>query len=316
MFPLTGGLYLGWALGANDAANVFGTAVASRIISFRNAAILCSIAVIAGAILQGEGGIHTLSGLTTQTHMTLFVVSVAAAITVTLMTIMRLPISTSQAIIGAIAGVGLATDTMRWNGLLKVLICWIATPVGALIIAYIIYKLFGTFIKYIPMSILTRDKILWSGLIIVGVYGSYALGANNVANATGIFSGQFEGISDKQLALLGGISIAAGIITYSKRVMIAVGSGVMHLDAFTALVTVSAMAVTVHIFAIIGVPVSTSQAIIGSIMGIGLIRGVHSVKFKTLRNIGFGWLLTPVIALILSSSGYAIFCMAKPAIQP
>jgi len=316
MFPLFGGLYLGWALGANDAANVFGTAVAARIITFRNASILCAAAVIAGAILQGEKGIHTLSGLTAQTHMSLLVVSIAAAVTVTLMTIMRLPISTSQAIVGAIAGVGLATDTMKWDGLLKVVICWLATPVGALLIAYILYKLLGLFIKHIPMSILTRDKILWSGLIIVGVYGSYALGANNVANATGIFSGQFKGISDSQLALFGGISIAAGVLSYSKRVMIAVGSGVMHLDAFTALVTVSAMAVTVHIFAVIGVPVSTSQAIIGSIMGIGVIRGVHSVKFKTLRNIGFGWLLTPVIALILSSSGYAIFCLAKPAIHP
>lgn len=312
MFPLTGGLYLGWALGANDAANVFGTAVASRIITFRKAAILCSIFVILGAVLQGEGGIHTLSGLSTQTHMSLLVVSVAAAITVTLMTFMRLPISTSQAIIGAIAGVGLATDSMQWHGLIKIVTCWVATPIGALIIAYIFYKLLGAFIKYVPMSILTRDKILWSGLIIVGIYGSYALGANNVANATGIFSGQFKGVTDSQLTLYGGISIAVGVLTYSKRVMMAVGSGVMPLNAFTALVTVSSMAVTVHIFAVIGVPVSTSQAIIGSIMGIGLIRGVHSIKFKTLRNIGFGWLLTPLIALILSSSGYAIFCLAKP----
>jgi inorganic phosphate transporter, PiT family len=312
MFPLTGGLYLGWALGANDAANVFGTAVASRIITFRRAAILSSIAVIIGATLQGEAGIHTLSGLSTQTHMSLLVVSVSAAITVTLMTIMRLPISTSQAIIGAIAGVGLATGSMQWEGLIKIVTCWIATPIGALIIAYIFYKLLGAFIRYVPMSILTRDKILWGGLIIVGIYGSYALGANNVANATGIFSGQFPGVSDSQLALLGGISIAIGVITYSKRVMMAVGSGIMPLDAFTALVTVSSMAVTVHIFAVIGVPVSTSQAIIGSIMGIGIIRGVNSLKFRTLRNIGFGWLLTPIIALILSSSGYAIFCLAKP----
>ncbi len=308
MFPLIGGLYLGWSLGANDAANVFGTAVASRIISFRKAAILCSIAIITGAILQGEGGIHTLSGLSAQTHMSLLVVSISAAVTVTLMTIMRLPISASQATVGSIAGVGLATGSMQWGGLVKVISCWIASPIGALIIAYIFYKLLAAFIRYIPMSVLTRDKILWSGLLIVGIYGSYALGANSVGNATGIFSGQFPGVSDRQLALFGGIAIASGVLTYSKRVMMAVGKGIMPLDAFTALVTVSSMAATVHIFAFIGVPVSTSQATIGAIMGIGLIRGVHSIKFKTLRNIGFGWLLTPVIALILSSSGYAIFC--------
>ena len=53
MYALIGGLYLGWALGANNAGNVFGTAVAARIVRFRNATILCSAAVILGAILQG-----------------------------------------------------------------------------------------------------------------------------------------------------------------------------------------------------------------------------------------------------------------------
>ena len=85
-----------------------------------------------------------------------------------------------------------------------------------------------------------------------------------------------------------------------------VGSGIMPLDAFTAFTAVASMAVTVHIFAVIGVPVSTSQAIVGSIIGIGLIRGTHAIKFGVLRNIMIGWLLTPVISLILAAAGYAI----------
>ena len=69
--PIEGGLFLGWTLGANDSANVFGTAVASRIISFRQASILCGIAVILGSFFQGAAGIHTLSGLTTTSTLTL-----------------------------------------------------------------------------------------------------------------------------------------------------------------------------------------------------------------------------------------------------
>jgi inorganic phosphate transporter, PiT family len=307
MFPLAGGLYLGWALGANDASNVFGTAVASRIITFRKACILCSISIILGAMLQGTAGIHTLSGLTEQTKITLLVVSISAAFTVTLMTIMSLPISTSQAIIGSITGIGLASGNMYWSGLTKVIICWLVTPIGAMFFSCIIYKLLSLFVRYIPMSILTRDKILWGGLLIVGTYGSYALGANNVANATGIFSGQIAGLSDERLALFGGIAIAFGVLTYSKRVMMAVGSGIMPLDAFTAFTAVASMALTVHIFAVIGVPVSTSQAIVGSIIGIGLLRGTQGIRFGILRNIAIGWLLTPIIALILAAAGYAIF---------
>jgi len=120
MLPLVGGVYLGWALGANNAGNVFGTAVASRIIRYRTACILCAIAVILGATLQGRAGIQTLSGLTHQTMSTLVLVSITAAATTTLMTFLKLPISTSQAVVGALAGVGLATRDMAWHGLAKV----------------------------------------------------------------------------------------------------------------------------------------------------------------------------------------------------
>jgi len=142
----------------------------------------------------------------------------------------------------------------------------------------------------------------------VGVYGSYALGANNVANATGIFSGQIENVSDGQLAIVGGVAIAAGVLTYSRRVMMAIGSGLMRLDAFTAFIAVSSMAVSVHVFAIIGVPVSTSQAIVGAIVGIGIIRGVEAIRFPVLTRMAVGWVLTPVIALVLAAAGYAVFC--------
>ena len=55
LFFLTSGLFLGWSLGANDAANVFGTAVATRMIRFGTAAALCSVFVILGAVFSGAG---------------------------------------------------------------------------------------------------------------------------------------------------------------------------------------------------------------------------------------------------------------------
>jgi inorganic phosphate transporter, PiT family len=306
--PLLSGVYLGWSLGANDAANVFGTAVASRIIPYRRACLLCSLFIILGALLQGRHGINTLANLlpTDASLSLLVIVSVSAAVTVTIMTFCRLPISASQAAIGAIVGIGLAHGQMEWKLLQKVILCWIATPIGAMVIACIVYKALGIFLTHVPMSLLTRDKILWGGLLIMGMYGSYALGANNVANATGIFSGQFPGLTDTHLALIGSIAIALGVLTYAKRVMFAVGAGIMPLDAFTAFVAVSAMSITVHIFAIVGVPVSTSQGIIGAILGIGFMRQMTAIRFRVLRNISFGWLLTPIVALLLAAAGYAI----------
>ena len=50
-----GGLFLGWSLGANDAANVFGTAVGTRMVRFKTAAIVCSLFIILGAVISGSG---------------------------------------------------------------------------------------------------------------------------------------------------------------------------------------------------------------------------------------------------------------------
>lgn len=307
LLPLGGGLFLGWTLGANDTANIFGTAVATRNIRLRSALLLCSVMVILGAALQGAAGIRTLSGITEQSLSTALVVSLSAAITATIMTFLGLPISTSQAVVGAILGIGLASRHTEYGGLIKVVLCWVGTPIGSMLIALVVHKFAAGFFHRIPMSIFTRDKILWSGLVIVGTYGAYALGANNVANTMGMYSGLIPGLSDQYLAAIGGVAIAVGAIKFSRNVIYKVGSGIMRLDAFTALVAVLSMSLTVHVFALIGAPVSTSQGIVGSILGIGLLRGAHAIRFRMLREITVGWLLTPAISLVLAAAGYAIF---------
>jgi PiT family inorganic phosphate transporter len=74
----------------------------------------------------------------------------------------------------------------------------------------------------------------------------------------------------------------------------------VRLDPFGAFIAVFAMALVVHTFAIIGVPVSTSQAIIGSVLGIGILKGVQTIKIRTLLMILFGWIGTPSIALVFA----------------
>ena len=299
MFKLISGLFLGWALGSNDAANISGTAVATRTIKFWTAAILTSIFVIIGAILEGSGGIHTLGTLSSQTVNSAFITSLAAAITVSLMTILKLPVSTSQAVVGAIIGSGLIRNSVNFSPLLKIFLAWIFTPLGALVIAIVFMKIYDKFIEKYIKNIVLFDKIVKIGLIFAGIYGSYALGANNVANVTGVFV-KTGLINSFQGALFGGIAIASGVLTYSKNVMMTVGKDITELSSLNALIAVLAESTTVYIYAQIGIPVSTSQAIVGAVIGIGLIKGMNLVNKKTLRNILFGWLGTPTIAALIS----------------
>ena len=138
MLSLLGGIFLGWSLGANDVANVFGSAVSSRMVKFWTAAVLASIFVLLGALLEGQAGIETLQGLTDLSLKKAVISSVAAAVTVTIMTILGLPVSTSQAVVGAILGIGLLSKHVNVAGLGKIIVCWLGTPVGGLIVAIIL----------------------------------------------------------------------------------------------------------------------------------------------------------------------------------
>lgn len=299
---------MGWALGANDSANVFGTAVASRILSFRKAAFLCSVMVILGSYLQGVKGMHTYRDLASYNSSTLLIISTAAAIAVTIMTIRSVPISASQSMVGAITGVGIANHSVNWEGLFKILLCWVATPIGGLVFAILIHRLLSWYFLKHPMGILQRDQFIWGGLVLIGCYGAYAIGANNVANVTGIYSGFFvdQGLSDRHLALFGGIAISFGTITYSKRVMNTVGRALFRMDGFSSLVAVCAMAITVHVFAVIGIPVSTSHAIVGAICGLAILSEGTEFHFEKLKQILVAWITTPLFAMILASSFYSL----------
>jgi PiT family inorganic phosphate transporter len=295
MLTLFGGIFLGWSLGANDAANVFGSAVASRMVKFRTAAILASLFVLLGAYLEGQAGMDTLAGLTSMTVKKAVVASVSAAVTVTVMTFLGLPVSTSQAAVGAILGIGFINRQLNLGELVKVLLCWFGTPLGGIITAVLIYKVLAFFYNRLPIDLFDSDMLLRIALIVAGSYASYTLGANNVANVTAVFVGAGE-LSVSSAALLGGLSIALGIITFSRGVMETVGRKLIRLDPFSALIVVLAEAVTVHFYTIVGVPVSTSQAIVGAVLGVGIVKGINTMNRRNLVNVFIGWFFTPVVA--------------------
>lgn len=321
---LASGLFLGWSLGANDAANVFGTAVGTRMVTFATAALICSVFVILGAVISGAGAAHTLGKLGAINAIGgSFMAAFAAALTVYVMTKLGLPVSTSQAIVGAIIGwnlfSGFPTDM---NSLLKIVGTWIACPLLAGVIGITLYKATTSVIRRAKVHIVRLDSYTRFGLILAGAFGSFALGANNIANVMGVFVsanpfttfnlgefGSFTGV--QQLFLLGAIAIAVGVYTYSKKVMLTVGGGLFPLSPVGAWVVVVSHSIVLFLFASRGlehflasaglptiplVPVSSSQAVVGAVIGIGLLKGGRGIKWRVLLNISSGWVTTPIVS--------------------
>ena len=324
---LVSGLFLGWSLGANDASNIFGSAVGSRMITFRKAAIIASVFVILGAVIQGAGASDTLGKLGSVNALGgSFTVALAAAITVYLMTKFSIPVSTTQSIVGAIIGWNFFTGNHTDGRILvQIVTTWVTGPVIGAVFAAILYILLKKFKRKSQIHLVRFESYIKNGLIIVGAFGAYSLGANNIANVMGVFVPAFNlndldlGIitlsSQQQLFLLGALAIAAGILTYSNRIMEVVGNNIVELSSEAALVVVLSQALVLFIFSSQGlsslvvsiglppipmVPVSSTQVVIGSVIGIGLYRGARNINLRVLGGIGAGWILTPIISGILT----------------
>ncbi len=325
---LTSGLFLGWSLGANDAANVFGTAVGTRMISFKKAAILSGIFVILGAVISGAGAARTLGELGAVNAIAgAFVVALAAAITVYWLTVLGYPVSTTQAIVGAIIGWDLFSGALIDYGSLEaIVLSWVISPVLAAIFSALLYKVIAYGITNARIHMFRLDAMTRAGLIFAGIAGAYSLGANNIANVVGIFvpispfadisfMGWFKLNTAQQLFLIGGIAIAVGTFTYGKKVMLTVGAGITEMSPVAAFVAVLSNAVVLFLFASEGlrafllghglpafplVPVSSSQAIVGSVIGIALVKGGRGIRWRMIGEITGAWIATPVVAIVIS----------------
>jgi phosphate/sulfate permease len=327
LFFLTSGLFLGWSLGANDASNIFGSAVGSKMVSFRKAAIIASVFFILGAVIQGSGTSLTLGKLGTVNAIGgSFTVALASAITIYMMTTFSLPISTTQAIVGAIIGwnffTGNHTDTRTLSNIVA---AWIAGPVIGAVFAILLFILVKKFKRNVKIHLIRFESYIKTGLILVGAFAAYSLGANNIANVMGVFLPAFDlqelnlGIfslnSNQQLFLIGGLAVATGIITYSWKLMDTIGGNILELSSEGAFVVVLAQSLVLFIFSSTGlsdlcvrmglpaipmVPVSSSQVIVGCIIGIGLYKGARNINFKILGEIVLAWVLSPVASGFLT----------------
>ena len=145
MWKVISGAFLGWSLGANDSANVFGTGVATGTVKYRTAILLTSVFVLLGSILEGPKCMAIFSDLSRLLPLCAFCCALAAAICMTILTYLAIPASTSHAIIGAVIGAGILSGTADFSKLFKIVSCWVFTPVSGIILGYFLHRLFDLF---------------------------------------------------------------------------------------------------------------------------------------------------------------------------
>ena len=155
--------------------------------------------------------------------------------------------------------------------------------------------------------------------VISACFVAFAHGSNDVGNAVAPLAaiayirrtGSFP-LNDFSVPLwilvLGGVGIVLGLAIWGKNVIATVGEGIIQLQPSGGFCAELATAATVLLASRLSLPVSTSHALVGAVVGVGLVKGWQSVRWNTLLSIGSAWLVTIPIAAGL---GAGIFSIAR-----
>ncbi len=303
-------VFMGLNIGGNNAAAAMGAAYGAKVRTKYQAVILIGIFSLLGAIFSGGAVIKTLgSGILPPGTILLngAIAAVGAAgITVFLANLLRIPISTSQAAVGSVVGIGLFYGSSKLNlPLLGYIVSWwVVTPLLAWLLAYLMGKyLYTDILVWLAdhsKSEASIKKLLNVLLTISGCYVAYSAGANNAANAVGPFVG--AGLVDPMLgAILAGIAIGFGALLMGGRVLDTVGKEITELCIIRATFVEFTSAIIVHVASILGVPVSLGEIVAAGVIGIGCANsGMHLVRGEVVKKIMIAWVVSPLLAGVIA----------------
>lgn len=336
---LSAGLFMGWSLGTNDAANAFGTAVATRVVKYRTAIIIIAVMVILGAALLGHNNIDKLSSIATNNEVVAspedveaaidagkladlrlksalkaFIIFACAALTVFVMSYLKFPVSANQSITGAVIGWGLcyanySDPAVKSGNLIEMLefaSTWLINPVGAALISFALVFIVKRFIEKKLTSMKNYDMIVKIGYLVAGAFSAFSIGQNSSASVTAFYydatnQGANLLTSARLTAIIGGVAIAVGVLTFSKRVMMTVGGSIAEISQVDGFMVIIASALTVILMGKwMGIPVSTSQSVVGAVVGAGLVNGPKTVNFGVFKRIAIAWVSSPTVAGLLT----------------
>ncbi|TBR59335.1 phosphate permease [Westiellopsis prolifica IICB1] len=181
--------YLAFNLGANDVANAMGTSVGSKAVTLKQALIIAGVLEFTGAVLFGQEVSETIATkianpelfASTPQMLTIGMITVliSCGLWLQIATTRGLPVSSSHAVVGAIAGfswVALGVDAIDWSSIGKITLGWIVTPVISGAIAALFYSQIKRWILEQPHQLLQLNEwIPWLSVMLLGIFGVIVL---------------------------------------------------------------------------------------------------------------------------------------------
>ncbi|MFW9922032.1 MAG: inorganic phosphate transporter [Candidatus Thorarchaeota archaeon] len=311
---------LAFAIGAND--ETFASVVGVKRLSVKTAVIMGSIIAVIGAFIFAEKVAETLHtdityGIDISEDPMVFSIFIAMAVSLILASVFGLPVSSTEAMVGAILGLTLARGgTINWgmNGMGKILLTWVTSPILGFTISFLLMKLVNKILSKSVKglrSLDTSNNIFGYLLLLMVIITGLSRAGNDICNAIApivpLFTDETKGIFYNRLPMLiGGVGLGFGLIVIGWRVLKTLGNDVVELTPESAFVTEGSAALVVLTAVNLGIPVSGTMVLVSSFIGAG-IGNKKPINFKTVRLIVIFLFLTPLISgLVAVGCYYAI----------
>ncbi|PLZ86821.1 inorganic phosphate transporter [Fischerella muscicola CCMEE 5323] len=223
--------YLAFNLGANDVANAMGTSVGSKAVTLKQALIIAGVLEFTGAVLFGQEVSETLAtkianpDLFASTPQMLMIgmitVLISCGLWLQIATARGLPVSSSHAVVGAIAGfswVALGVGAIDWSSISRITLGWVVTPVISGAIAGLFYSQIKRWILEQPHQLLQmKEWIPWLSAMLLGIFGVIVLPSVTQPLANFLIEEVGVKIPTHDISLCVGGIAAAGLSLYSWR---------------------------------------------------------------------------------------------------
>jgi len=290
--------------GFNDSANSVATVIGTRVLKPLHAVALSAAANFIGPFVFGVAVATTIAkGIVSPDEITVYMIigGLAGAIAwSSLCTYFGLPISNSHSLIGGIMGAGIAGlgfEQLVFGGLTKVFAGIIIAPIGGMIFGIALAGAIIVFLAKRKPAIVNRT--FGRLQIISSAWFALTHGANDGQKTMGIivlilFSADLISEIHMPLWVIFAAASAMGLGTFfgGYKVIKTLGLKITRLKPYQGFAAQTGGGVMLAIFAILGIPASTTHAITGSVMGAGAARRVRAVRWRVSRQIIFSWVIT------------------------
>ena len=304
--------------GMHDGSNVTATAIASRSISPKKALLIACLAEFAGGALLGTAVAKTVGtgvvereamlGADSRTAMVFVLAAIVGAIVWNILTwVLALPSSSSHAIIGGLIGAGIVAfgwDSIVWHSvLIKVVLFMFLSPIIGFIIGFFVYALMGNIFQGMKRKaegeISDVQKYTLAALSFV--YGSndaqksMGLIAMVLAMATG--AGEF---TVPFWAMVGcAAALAVGTVSGGLNMIRTIGMKIFKIHPSQSFACHLTVIFVLAVATVIGAPISTTQLITATVMGVGSGTNVRRVNWGVFGKVIVSWFTTiPAAGLV------------------